>query len=103
VHADGFTGFNGLFGDPRDWEEIIAALTTPPPAIPDRLVLKCGLHPWQDSPRAPGLATLLDVAEKNSVFDWQTLTQKAMARPFQEYCVSSDGELPTGVTDDAAC
>lgn len=85
--------------DLRDWDEIITDLATPPPAIPDRLVLKCGLHPWQDSPRAPGLFTLLEMAERNGVSDWQGLAQKAMSRPFQEYCVSSDGELPADVPD----
>ncbi|MCA1777157.1 MAG: hypothetical protein LC676_16555 [Loktanella sp.] len=88
--------------DLRAWDEIIASLATPPPAIPDRLVLKCGLHPWEDSPKAPGLLTLLKEAEKKQVFDWHSLAQKAMARPFQEYCISSDGELPANLPDDAA-
>lgn len=87
--------------DLREWDEIIASLATPPPAIPDRLVLKCGSLPWKDTPRASGLFTLLDEAVKTGVHDWHGLAQKAMARPFQEYCISSDGELPANVPDDA--
>ncbi|UWQ48985.1 hypothetical protein K3720_13790 [Leisingera caerulea] len=83
--------------DQREWTEIIASFDTPPPAIPDRLVLKCGMHPWHDSPRAPGLFSLLDEVQETGVFDWQVLARKAAARPFQEYCVSSDGDVPSGV------
>lgn len=87
--------------DPREWDQIIAAFDTPPPPVPDRLILKCGLNPWRDSPRAPGMFTLLDETERNETVDWRPLAEKAMARPYQEYCVSSDGELPTGIPEDA--
>ncbi|TCP41363.1 hypothetical protein [Rhodovulum marinum] len=87
--------------DERAWDDIITALETPPPAFPDRLVLKCGMHPWRDSSGAPGMFTLLDQMESNGVSDWEPYARKAAARPYQEYCVSSDGHLPAEVSDDA--
>lgn len=87
--------------DERSWEEIIAALETPLPAIPDRLVLKCGMHPWRGSPGAQGMLRLLEMAGTGSITDWKLLALQAMARPYQEYCVSSDGDIPKDVPDEA--
>ncbi len=88
--------------DLRDWGDIIAALDTPPPAIPDRLVLKCGMQPWVDSPRASGMMTLLKEVDTGQSVDWDLMAQKAMTRPYQEYCVSSDGDLPSELPSEAA-
>ncbi|WP_299819082.1 hypothetical protein [uncultured Jannaschia sp.] len=88
--------------DPRDWDDIIASLATPPPAIPDRLVLSCGLEPWEASNRGPGMINLLAEAQESSSPNWETLAQKAMARPHGNYCVSSDGLLPIGLPNLAA-
>jgi len=85
--------------DNRDWDDIIAELETPAPAIPDRLVLKCGLRPWLDAPRGPGMLTVLDEAERTGIHDWDVLAGKATARLNEEYCVSSDGDLPPGLPE----
>ena len=85
--------------DPRPWADIIADLETPPPSVPNRLDLKCGMRPWDDSPRGPGLRALL-ASEVDAVnVDWKSLSDKLSARPFGEYCISSDGQLPDEVTD----
>jgi hypothetical protein len=84
--------------DERPWSDIIAALDTPPPSIPARLVLKCGLRPWEDSKRAPGLFSLLGAETDQHPVDWKNLADKLTARPFGEYCISSDGELPSAVS-----
>lgn len=85
--------------DDREWDEIIRSLETPPPSIPARLVLKCGMHPWDDSERADGLSTLLKSEMMRSSPDWTSLASKLSARPFGEYCISSDGDIPSGVSD----
>jgi len=83
--------------DPRSWAEIIASVADKPPSIPQRLVLKTGLHPWQDSQHSDGLSRLL-VSENGKVaIGWDDLATKLAARPFGEYCISSDGELPDGI------
>lgn len=83
--------------DPRDWAEIIASIADKPPSIPKRLVLKTGMHPWEDSEQADGLATLLmNEGHKVSV-DWDSFATRLASRPFGEYCISSDGEFPDGI------
>jgi len=82
--------------DPREWDEIINSLTTPPPSIPERLVLKCGMLPWNDAPNSPGMLSLLEQIDEEAI-DWRQMAQKASSRPGGEYCVSSDGELPSEV------
>ncbi|WP_417463083.1 hypothetical protein [Kordiimonas sp.] len=85
--------------DPRSWDEIIAELKVPPPSVPNRLNLKCGMRAWEDSARGPGLRSLLASETKSSNVDWKSLADKLSARPFGEYCISSDGNLPQEVTD----
>lgn len=87
--------------DERAWEDIIQSLKTPPPSVPSRLVLKCGLRPWEDSDRAEGLSNLLLSEPHWHWVDWDTLAGKMASRPFGEYCISSDGDLPgeVGVED----
>ncbi|TLP59274.1 hypothetical protein FEE96_16850 [Parasedimentitalea maritima] len=83
--------------DERSWEQIIADLETPPPAVPDRLVLKCGMHPWEESTRSEGLFSLLEAELEAGKVDWATFASKLAARPFGEYCISSDGILPNSI------
>lgn len=91
--------WDGAEEDEREWDDIIAELETPAPAIPDRLVLKSGLRPWQDAPRSSGMLTLLNETERKGRYDWDILANKATARLNEEYCVSSDGALPHGLPD----
>lgn len=78
----------------RTWEDLLADLTTPPPTIPKRLVLPCGLFAWEDSPKGPGLITLLDQNARKARPDWAELAAKLSASPHGHYCVSSDGQVP---------
>jgi hypothetical protein len=86
--------------DQREWDEILASFEAPPPSFPDRLVLKCGLHPWEDSDRSAGLSSLLDTNLSRHQVDWDLLAKRLSSRPFGEYCISSDGEVPLEVTHD---
>ncbi|MBY6114264.1 hypothetical protein KUW09_07285 [Mameliella alba] len=85
--------------DPRTWDDIIAEFDIPPPSVPNRLNLKCGMRAWEDSPRGPGLRSLLESETQARNVDWKSLADKLSARPFGEYCISSDGDLPQDVTD----
>ena len=87
--------------DTRSWDDIISSLEAPPPAIPDRMILPCGTGAWEESNRVPGMLGLLDMAVESRMPDWMLLSQKAMARPNDEYCVSSDGDPPIGLPDNA--
>ncbi|MCB6179018.1 hypothetical protein LHP98_12875 [Rhodobacter sp. Har01] len=80
--------------DPRDWDAIIGSVMDKAPSIPERLVLKTGLAPWQDGERADGLFTLLEKESRKATVDWDTLAMRMASRPFGEYCISSDGDLP---------
>ena len=81
------------------WDEVLSDLATPPPTIPRRLVLPCGIHAWQDSPRGPGLLNLLSGNVRTTKPDWDALATKLSARPFGQYCISSDGEFPSDVSE----
>jgi hypothetical protein len=83
------------------WEELLADLATPPPTIPKRLVLPCGLFAWNDSPRGPGLITLLAQNARKTRPDWEELATKMSARPQGHYCISSDGQVPPDAPVDA--
>ena len=80
--------------DTRDWEEIKCSVMDVAPSIPERLILKTGLAPWKDSGRAEGLFTLLEKENSKTRVDWDTLAKRLASRPFGEYCISSDGDLP---------
>ncbi len=86
--------------DERDWEDIIESLGIQPPSVPSRLVLRCGLRPWEDSDRAEGLSNLLLSEPHWHWVDWDSLAGKMASRPFGEYCISSDGDLPSEVGAD---
>jgi hypothetical protein len=82
--------------DARPWEEIIESLKVNV-SIPQRLVLPCGMHPWEDSTRSDGLLSLLQTEPFRSNPDWDTLAMKLAQRPFGQYCISSDGHFPAEV------
>lgn len=77
----------------RAWDEIIESLDEKI-SIPARLVLPCGLEPWEDSNRADGLLTLLKTEPERVNPDWDTLAATLAKRPFGKYCISSDGNVP---------
>ncbi len=80
----------------RNWEEIIESLKVNV-SIPQRLVLPCGMHPWEDSVRSDGMLSLLQTEHFRSDPDWDTLALKLAQRPFGQYCISSDGHFPAEV------
>lgn len=90
--------WDGAEEDDRPWGEIIESLKIQT-SIPARLTLKCGLHPWEDNNRSVGLFTLLAKEPSRLRVDWDTLAAKLSSRPFGEYCISSDGELPGKIDD----
>jgi hypothetical protein len=83
----------------QTWEEVLANLATPPPTIPKRLVLPCGMHAWEDSAQGPGLISLLEANTRSKKPDWDALATRLSTRPFGQYCISSDGDVPNGVSD----
>ncbi|NIZ62353.1 hypothetical protein DL239_15375 [Sedimentitalea sp. CY04] len=82
---------------PEDWDTIIDSLENVPPTIPARLILSNGMHAWEDGKHGPGLSSLLAMNVDQSIVDWDDLAAKLASRPFKQYCISSDGELPTTV------
>lgn len=85
--------------DGRNWDQIIDSMQ-PKASIPARLVLPCGMHPWEDSGRSTGMLNLLEAEVKNSATDWDLLASKLSQRPFGQYCISSDGHLPPEIGSD---
>lgn len=84
----------------QPWDELIAELGQHRATIPRRLVLESGTEPWEDSPRGPGLFTLLEKYGRAPSVNWEELAGKLSARPNKRYCISSDGELPASVPQD---
>ncbi len=78
--------------DERSWDDIIDSLQVPV-SIPQRLVLPCGMEPW----RGRGMLSLLDTVIDHGRRDWKALAQKIAQRPYENYCISSDGEVPTEI------
>ncbi|GGW46231.1 hypothetical protein GCM10011452_37810 [Gemmobacter lanyuensis] len=81
----------------KPWEELVAELDDAPATIPKRLVLPCGMAPWEDTEQGPGLATLLAQNAARKTVDWAGLATKLASRPKGQYCISSDGLLPEQV------
>lgn len=79
------------------WEDILADLADRAPTKPDRLILPCGIHAWHDNPGGAGLLSLLDENAGKTRPDLGVIASKLAQRPFGQYCISSDGELPDGV------
>jgi hypothetical protein len=84
----------------QTWEELLSSLATPSPTIPKRLVLPCGMNAWEDSHQGPGLISLLNANAGAPRPDWDALATQLSARPFGQYCISSDGEVPQDVLGD---
>lgn len=84
-----------------DWETLIAELNVFTPSIPNKLVLPCAHFAWEETNRSPSLHDLLDENVDRADVDWAALAAKLASRPQQTYCISSDGELPPEVDDDA--
>lgn len=83
----------------KNWEEVIEDLATPPPSMPNRLVLECGMHAWESSDRGPGLMELLTANIDRPQPDWEALANRLSSRPYQKYCISSDGEIPQEIPE----
>ena len=83
----------------RCWDDIIESLKTPPPTIPDRLVLPCGLEGW--SGKGDLTIALHDCVHADRV-DWKRLAMCMHRRVDGNFCVSSDGELPPDVPEASA-
>lgn len=79
--------------DDRSWIEIIESLESKV-SIPNRLVLPCGVHAWETNGQSEGLHSLLEAELSRSETDWSILANKMMQRPFGQYCISSDGDIP---------
>lgn len=83
----------------KDWASLIRDLETPAPTIPNRLILRCGMEPWEDSNRSEGLFSLLERFDGQSDVDWSALANRLSSRPNGSYCVSSDGEIPSEIPE----
>lgn len=93
--------WNGAEEVQKPWDDLIAELGTAPATIPNRMVLPCGLGAWEDSTRVSGLYTLLCKNDGKETVDWASLATRLASRPNREYCISSDGEIPEGLPEDA--
>lgn len=83
----------------RPWEELVDELDEGDATIPTRLVLPCGILPWEGSNGKNGLSqSLMDNAGQREP-DWKTLATRLAARPKRTYAVSSDGLVPVEVPD----
>lgn len=87
-----------------DWDTLLVDLETPPPSVPNRLVLDCGTDAWFGVDGDSGLAEVMANNDNTVEPDWKLLAQRMSARPFGKYAVSSDGDIPDGVgVEDAKC
>lgn len=83
----------------RPWEDLIAELDEGEATIPARLVLPCGILPWDGSTGANGLSHALTENAGRREPDWKTLAARLAARPKRTYAISSDGLIPTEISD----
>jgi hypothetical protein len=81
----------------QTWEGLLSEMATPLPTVPRRLILPCGMHGWHDSAGGSGLLSLLDENDTKTRPDWDGLATKLASRPFGQYCISSDGQVPDEV------
>jgi hypothetical protein len=79
-----------------DWETVLDGLESPKPTIPNRLVLPATRELWEDQPYRTGLSTLLREARDSPEPLWNVLANKLSSREGGAYCISSDGDLPSG-------
>ena len=84
----------------KSWEALIESLQPAPPGIPNRQVLHCGLDVWHEKAGFDLTSVLIRAAESSQI-GWNQLANLMSARPGGRYAVSSDGDLPAGLTGDA--
>ncbi len=84
----------------EDWDDIIRDLAMPPPTIPERLVLPCGMKIWQGHIRRKGLAAIVAQfagAGRINGKDWKLLGDQMARRELGRHGISSDGKVPYGL------
>ncbi|MBY4606384.1 hypothetical protein K6M90_01675 [Rhizobium sp. 9T] len=86
---------------PTRWEDLLDGFKRSQPTVPGRLVLPCGPDSWNDNPRGDGLLKLLSKNVTASAVDWTALAKRLAARPAGRYAISSDGEIPPGIGQEA--
>ncbi len=82
----------------KDWETIIKELERPRPTIPNRLVLPCGMEVWDGPANRRGLSEVLAANLGRKEVDWKALAKLAASRPNGKYAISSDGDVPSGLS-----
>ena len=82
----------------KNWDTIIKELERPRPTIPNRLVLPCGMEVWEGPANRRGLSEMLVANLGRREVDWEALATLAASRPNGKYAVSSDGDVPSGLT-----
>jgi hypothetical protein len=85
----------------ESWDEIIAGLARPVPTIPTRLILPCGMLPWEGKNGSENPLDLLAEADRSVWADWPKLADRLSARIDKLHCISSDGDLPSGLPESA--
>lgn len=85
----------------ESWDEIIAGLARPVPTIPTRLILPCGMLPWLGRDEREGQLDLFAADDGSAPVDWPKFAAMLSARPEKLYCISSDGELPPSLPEEA--
>lgn len=78
----------------RPWDELITELGEMEATIPARLVLPCGILPWEGSTGMNGLGQALIDNVTLRRPDWKILATRLAARPNRTFAISSDGLLP---------
>ena len=85
----------------KSWNEILESLEPTLPTVPNRLVLPCGMDNWESRANRPGLHSLLAKEVPASIPNWDGLANKISNRPYGLYSVSSDGDLPATLSEEA--
>jgi hypothetical protein len=88
----------------EDWQAIITSQKPTLPKVLNRVVLPCGMHSWEDQPRAEGLSLILErnLREPRSI-NWKSLADGMSARPEGYYAISSEGDLPSELNSESKC
>ena len=81
------------------WEEIIEKMNNGSPTIPDRLVLEATKDFWDDEYNRRGLRSLMERENQSQNPDWNILANKLSFRINNKFCISSDGEFPSGIDE----
>ena len=85
----------------ESWEEIIESQEPSLPSVPNRVVLPCGMDVWDGIHGAVGLGEILLQAVSSARYDWDQLARQLMRRPLRRYAISSNGELPSELENEA--